>query len=132
MLREAAEALVTAISGKDVEIETVKQSLERFIKLRAVQDFTPSQSIGVIFLLKPIVRNLLLPQCSNDLQSYLELESRIDSLVLIAFDLYMQDRETVANIRIQEIKNQYAQLKRWAQALNAEAPLGAFVGCGNN
>ena len=97
-----------------------------------MQQFTPSQSIGVIYLLKPILRKEILPLVlkGNALKEYLETESRIDSLALLAFDMYSKDRERLADIRITEIRNQYAQLKRWAQSLNDEAPLGTFVGCG--
>ncbi|MBO4368772.1 MAG: RsbRD N-terminal domain-containing protein [Desulfovibrio sp.] len=134
MVKEAADALLSALEGEDVVIDNVKQSLDRFIKIRAVQDFTPSQAIGVIYLLKPLLREHLLPSLEKGkgLKEYLELESRVDSLVLLAFDMYVKDRDTVSEIRIQEIRNQYAQLKRWAQQLNAQAPLGEFVGCGNH
>jgi len=48
---------------------------------------------------------------------------RLDSLTLLAFDMYVQDREVLAESRISEIRNQYAQLARWAQKLNAGSPL---------
>ena len=133
MIHEAADILITALANEDCSIEQVKQALDRFIKIRAVQQFTPSQSVGVLYLLKPILRSLILPKMEKGrlLKEYLELEARLDSLVLLAFDLYCKDRETLSEIRIKEIRNQYAQLKKWAQQLNSEAPLGTFVGCGN-
>ena len=132
MVREAAETLITALAGQEIDVALVKNALERFIKIRAVQSFTASQAVGVIYLLKPLLRKHLLPemQKGSALTEYLELESRVDSLALLAFDMYAKDRETVAEIRIKEIRDQYAQLKRWAQHLNAQAPLGEFVGCG--
>ncbi|MCR4667385.1 MAG: RsbRD N-terminal domain-containing protein [Desulfovibrio sp.] len=133
MVREAAAALLKALEGEDVAIETVKDALDRFIKIRAVQDFTPSQAMGVIYLLKPLLRKIVLPTATKGsaLKEYLELESRVDTLALLSFDMYVKDRDTVAEIRIKEIRSQYSQLKRWAQQLNAQAPLGEFVGCGN-
>ncbi|MBQ9537488.1 MAG: RsbRD N-terminal domain-containing protein [Desulfovibrionaceae bacterium] len=133
MIREASQALFSALSGQEVDVASVKQSLDRLIKIRAVQTLTPSQSIGIIYLLKPILREHILPQMLKEhaLELYLEIESRVDSLALLAFDMYSKDREIVAENRITEIRNQYAQLKRWAQQLNAEAPLGTFTGCGN-
>ncbi len=132
MIKEAAQGLFSAVVGETVDTDAVKKALDRFIKIRAVQTFTPSQSVGVIFLLKPILRKTiaqLVPQSS--LGDYLDLESRVDTLALLAFDLYMKDREKLADIRIKEIRDQYAQLKRWAQNLNDQAPLGTFIGCGN-
>ncbi|MBQ7457485.1 MAG: RsbRD N-terminal domain-containing protein [Desulfovibrio sp.] len=132
MVKEAAHCLFSALSLDDITIDAVKQALDRFVKIRAVQDFTPSQSVGVIYLIKPLLRSHILPAVDqHQLSDYLDLESRVDTLALLAFDMYTKDRETVAQIRIKEIRNQYAQLKRWAQHFNAQAPLGTFTGCGN-
>lgn len=134
MLLEAATGLIRALSGQEINIEDVKNALERLIKIRAVQTLSASQSVGIIYLLKPLLRQYILRHVKNDndLSTYLELESRVDTLALLAFDLYVKDREIVAENRVKEIRNQYAELKRWAQKLNASAPLGSFVGCGNN
>ena len=119
MTREAAATLYDAVAGGDAEPETTKAALDRFVKLRAVQDFTPSQALGIIFLLKPLMRELILPtmQGQGSLAEYLEAESRLDSLCLLAFDMYVHDREIVALNRINETKNRYAQLERWAQRI---------------
>lgn len=119
MTREAAATLYDAVAGGEAEPEGIKAALDRFVKLRAVQDFTPSQALGVIFLLKPLMRELVLPtmQGQGALAEYLEAESRLDSLCLLAFDMYMHDREIVAQNRINETKNRYAQLERWAQRI---------------
>ena len=120
MTREAAATLYDAMAGGDAEPEDVKAALDRFVKLRAVQDFTPSQALGVFLLLKPLMREVLLPRMQQEkggLAEYLEAESRLDSLCLLAFDMYVHDREVVAQNRINETKNRYAQLERWAQRI---------------
>ncbi|MBQ9452195.1 MAG: RsbRD N-terminal domain-containing protein [Desulfovibrio sp.] len=125
MTREAAAALYDAVAGENVDIETTRNALDRFIKLRAVQKFTPSQGLGVFSLMKPLLRKHVMPELviQKKLADYLEAESRLDSLTLLAFDLYVKDREVLAQSRITEIRNQYAQLARWAQKLNAASPL---------
>ncbi len=60
MTREAAGTLYDAVAGEEVEIDTVKAALERFVKLRAVQTFTPSQGLGVFYLMKPLLRERIL------------------------------------------------------------------------
>lgn len=119
MTREAAAILFDAMIGEEVEPDSVKNSIERFIKLRAVQKFSPGKGMAVFYLLKPIFRELVLPEMreKGQLEAYLEAESRLDTLVLMGFDLYSQARETIAEARIKEIKNEYAQLKKWAQKL---------------
>lgn len=119
MTREAAGALYDAATGEEVEPDSVKRSVERFVKLRAVQKFAPSQSMGVFYVMKPILREKVLPEMRDKglLDAYLEVESRLDTLALLAFDIYMAARETVAESRIREIRSQHAQLARWAQRL---------------
>ncbi|MBQ9405847.1 MAG: RsbRD N-terminal domain-containing protein [Desulfovibrio sp.] len=125
MTKEAAAALYDAVIGESVDIEDTRKALDRFIKLRAVQKFTPSQGLGVFSLMKPLLRTHVLPELliKKKLHDYLEAESRLDSLTLLAFDMYVKDREILAESRITEIRNQYAQLARWAQRLNAASPL---------
>lgn len=121
MTKEAAEAVYDAVAGEDIDMETVKNALERFVKLRAVQQYLPSQGLGVFYLMKPILRQRLLPllTAQGELEAYLEAESRVDSLTLLAFDIYVAARETLAESRIKEIRNQHAQLARWAQKLES-------------
>ena len=119
MTREAAAALYDAAAGEDTDVARTRNALDRFIKLRAVQKFTPSQGLGIFALMKPVLREHVLPDllAQNDLDAYFEIESRLDTLTLLAFDMYMQDRETLAELRVTEIRNQHAQLARWAQNL---------------
>lgn len=127
MTREAAGTLFDAIAGEEMDPEAVKAAIDRFVKLRAVQKFAPSQSMAVFYAMKPVLREMLLPEMreKGQLDAYLDMESRLDTIALLAFDIYMKARETVAESRIKEIRNQYAQLARWAQKLeNGGAPSG--------
>ncbi len=123
MTREAANVLYDAMIGEETDPESVKKALDRFIKLRAVQKFNPGESMAVFYLMKPIIRELLLPEmkAAGQLDIYLETESRLDTLALLAFDMYVKARDAVAELRIKEIKNRYAQLERWAQNLEGGA-----------
>lgn len=124
MTREAAGILFDAMIGEEVEPGQVKASLERFVRLRAVQKFTPGESMAVFYVMKPVLREKALPEmlAKGQLDAYLDVESRLDTLVLLAFDIYMQARETLAESRIREIRNQHAQLARWAQNLENGFP----------
>lgn len=121
MTREAANILFDAMIGEEVEPDEIKAAVERFVKLRAVQKFSPGKSMAVFYLLKPILREEALAEAqdSGRIEEFLEVEARLDTLVLMAFDIYVQARETIADSRIKEIRNQYAQLKKWAQQLEA-------------
>ena len=80
--------------------------LDNIIRIRAVQDFSPSQTIAFIFLLKKAIREELASEITENrvFEELLKFESRIDKLVLLAFDIYMKCREKVFEIRVNEAK----------------------------
>jgi len=76
------------------------------IKIRAIQDFSPSEAVGFIFPLKNIIREKLNEEINQEkiLDEFAELEFVIDKIALIAFDLFMESREKVFQIRMNEAK----------------------------
>lgn len=117
MTRQAAAALFDALAGEETDQDTVRKAVERFVRLRAVQKFGPAEGLAVFYLLKPLLRQSILPEMEKAglLGEYLEAESRLDTLALMAFDIYVQAREALAEARIREIRSQHAQLARWAR-----------------
>ncbi len=106
-----------AAAGEHILEDKLTLALERFVKVRSVQDFTPSQGLGVIFVFKQIFRKTFLDVCikNNCVDAYLEAESRIDTLCLMAFEMYVTSRDTIAQMRITEIRNGHSQIVRLAQ-----------------
>jgi hypothetical protein len=93
--------------------------LDRIIRIRAVQDFPPSEAVGFLFSLKAIIRSELESEIrKNDLNEELfRLDERIDDLVLLAFDIYMQCKEKIFEIRVSEAKNHVSRLLRKAELI---------------
>lgn len=92
---------------KDVNHQALSDGLDPIIRIRAVQNFTPSQATAFIFSLKTILRNTLKKEL-QDIQLAKELlafESKIDELCLLAFDVYMACREKVYQIGANETRN---------------------------
>ena len=95
-----------------LEPERVSPLLDRIIRIRAVQDFSPSLALAFVFLLKKAIKEeiqeeILEDPLSEDLSI---MESRIDDLALLAFDIYMNCREKLYDIRANEAKNQVSRL----------------------
>ncbi|MEZ5358081.1 MAG: RsbRD N-terminal domain-containing protein [Candidatus Zixiibacteriota bacterium] len=88
----------------------VSKATESINRIRAVQDFSPSQAVAFIFYLKSAIREELRDELTEAerLHELLSLESAIDGMALIAFDTYMACRE-----RMHEIK--YSDFKRRSQ-----------------
>ncbi len=100
--KETAEIVQTLFDGGD--IETLAISLDRLIRIRSVQDFTPSQATLFLFQLKRIIREETTVESAEDYQKMAALEERIDSLALLAFDIYSRCREQIYDLRLKEIK----------------------------
>ena len=113
-----ASYLYDAVAGEHIIPERVTEALTRFVRLRAVQDFSPSRGLGVIYVLKHFLRETLLPifEADKSVADYLEAEARLDTLALMAFDIYLGAREAVSEQRIKEIRDQHSQVLRFAQA----------------
>lgn len=114
----AAGRLYDALTGADVQTDAVQDALRDMVRIRAVQDLSPSQAVGALYLLKPVLRELFLTEAlaTGKLQALLEAESRLDTLALMGFDLYMQDKEAVFATRVGELKRRTVQLERWVAA----------------
>ena len=63
MTKEAAGLIYDVIAGEHVTPQKIKHALDRFVRLRAVQQYTPSQGLGVFFLMKPLLREHIFPLC---------------------------------------------------------------------
>jgi len=99
----------------DMNRERLIQHIEPIIKIRAVQDFSPSQAVSFIFSLKGIVRSVLSKKLENQQakEALTSFESKIDELVMLAFDIFMGCRERLYDIKANEEKSKvYKAFKR--------------------
>ncbi|NJD57512.1 MAG: hypothetical protein FIA94_14075 [Nitrospirae bacterium] len=107
------------------EIEKISGFLDNIIRVRAIQEFSASQAVAFIFFLKSVIRDgikdtPLTPELSEELVA---LESQIDSLALIAFDIFMQCREKLYEIKANEMKNMtYRLLQKANMVTETEDP----------
>jgi hypothetical protein len=92
---------------KGMDLENITTFLDPIVRIRAVQNFSPSQAIGFIFFLKNAIRESVHIETSQKpiVDELLLFESKIDELILIAFNLYMQCREKIYELKSNEMKN---------------------------
>ena len=95
--------------------------LDDVIKIRAVQEFAPSQALAFVFLLKEAIRAELgsevpRPACSAE---WANLQRQIDQVALGAFDAYVRYRGQVCELRINEVKRSVAAI---VERLNRRSP----------
>ena len=103
----------------EADLESVREGIDRLIRIRTVQDFTPSQAAGVMFLVKRIVREdygTIIRERGLEWE-LLEWESEVDRVALLAFEVYTVCLSTLYEIRVREIRNRSAVLfKRFQYA----------------
>ncbi|MEK6690110.1 MAG: RsbRD N-terminal domain-containing protein [Nitrospirota bacterium] len=103
--------------------------LDNIIRIKAVQDFTPSHALSFIFDLKKIIREELKNDpVLNSIQDnsgsgngitveLSKLDSRIDALALDSFDIYMKCREKIYDLKAKEFENKTFRLLQMANLI---------------
>jgi ribosomal protein S15P/S13E len=107
----------------DFDPDAIRSHLDPIIRIRAIQNFSPSQATAFIFLLKNVLRNHLSEELRDaaTMMELLAFESKIDQLSLIAFDIYMTCKEKIYQIAANETRQQ--TLKAFERAgLVAQTP----------
>lgn len=81
--------------------------LDRVVRIRAVQDFTPAQAVAPLLELKWVVKQVLSSSKeTKPLLSQLDnLDCEIDRIALAAFNIYCECREQLYRNRINELKS---------------------------
>jgi len=102
--RETENLFIGLCEG--VNLQGCSAPLDAILKIRSVQDFSPSQAVGFIFLLKGAIGEILGDEISKApvADEWLKFQSRVDDLILQAFDLYMACREKVCEIRVKQAR----------------------------
>jgi RsbT co-antagonist protein rsbRD N-terminal domain len=93
-LRDGMMVLVQELLG-GMDREQVTRALDEIMHIRVVQDFTPSQAVGFVFLVRAILLGTNPPRPAM-------VGARVDQLALMAFDQYMKCREHIAQVRVNE------------------------------
>ena len=121
--RQAVVTLTAALLEPGLDSEAVRGPVDDIMRVRSVQDFTPSQAVAVMFFAKSVVRDHLKKQKLLDsfAPELLQFESKIDTLALLAMDVHASCREQLFEFRVKEVKRQQSQVIRLAK-LKCEIP----------
>jgi hypothetical protein len=90
-----------------LEVPVASAILDPMIRIRAIQNFSPSRAIGFLFALKAVVRREIQqhPSQRPAAEEFSAFENAVDQMGLIAFDVYMKCREKLYEIQANEIRN---------------------------
>lgn len=108
----------------DPDPETLRSFMDPIIRIRAIQDFKPSEAVSFIFSLKSVIRKIA-NQAFKDENLERELqtfESKIDTLGLMAFDVYMMCREKIYDLKANEVRNRTYRAFKRANLIDENSP----------
>lgn len=117
---QAIEGLFDEIILSDSVSEKLLVLLDDIIRIKAVQSPNPSEAVFFIFLLKNVIRKELKKVIKGE-QLFEEMqliESRIDEIALLAFNIYMKCREKIYDIRVNEVKTMSFRLLKRANLIS--------------
>lgn len=105
-LKTGLTTLYDALAEPNFDPDAAKKGLEPVVKLRSVQEFTPAKALGFIYELKTIMHS----GTESPPAEIREVFSRIDMLMLMAFDLYMENKKIIYSLRASQARNNVRQL----------------------
>ena len=107
-IKSETELILSQLLG-EMDITLLEESLDKIIRIRSIQEFSASEAISFLFLLKHVISEEIKSDDYKDLQmaNILDVYVRIDKIILMAFDIYMKNREQISRIKINEIKRRY-------------------------
>ncbi len=113
-IREATGELVDHLVTWE-DADAICTSLDKLIRIRSVQNFSPSQALNFLFLFKKLLRDEFFKEMrkNGELEHLLRFEAKVDNMVLMAIDIYSRSREQIFQLRVDELKrSQHTLLKK--------------------
>ena len=124
--------LLSELHG-DRDADKLYGYLEMIMKIRAVQDMKPSKALAFLPSMKHLVLTAFKAEIKAGQVTQAELDdlyTDIDTMMLIAFDLYSESKEQLSNLRIAQVKEMNAMLQK-ANLLNESVDTSTFMRCSN-
>lgn len=111
-IKRSIDLLFAEIIKDNMDPAMVQEAMDPIVRLRAVQEFTPSQALSFIFIIKPILQKALAKQASDPaVQEFLRnVGVHAETLMLAAIDIYAKCREKIYLLRINQAKESVKKL----------------------
>jgi hypothetical protein len=113
-IRVAFEKILKALI-EELNWDEIDEALQKLAQIRAVQENIPSKAGKLFLILKGIIRENLGKEILENfgISSLLNLEDKINVLMLRYFDFYQDYRERLYELKVEEFKrNNFLLLKR--------------------
>jgi hypothetical protein len=104
-IKNGTKIIIEQLTG-NMERSEIRKALDDIVRIRSVQDFTPYQATEFIFQLKRCVWNMINDSQTDDisLREISQLDSKIDDIALMTFEIYSECREKLFEVKANNIK----------------------------
>jgi len=109
-IRDMVEAVLGCLA-KGCDEQALDSAMFPVIQMRAVQDFSPSEAVSFVGLLRDSVAGLARSKEAGS-ELIIELDDVVLGLMARAFDLYSGCREKLSEIKLEELKRNLYMLLR--------------------
>ncbi|BBD09035.1 RsbRD N-terminal domain-containing protein [Desulfovibrio ferrophilus] len=100
---------------KDEAGEDLAPLIDTVVRIRTVQDYSPSEAVAILIFIKHVVREQFAKQIDAGevpVSEVLQFESRVDTMMLVAFDIYTKCRNQLFELRLEDFKRHFSGVLR--------------------
>jgi hypothetical protein len=110
-LIKSIEAIFDCLLQK-AKPEELHPHLFDIIRIRSVQELSPSQALSFLFLFKSVIRESLADALSNSkvADDLVEFEIRVDLVMLEAVNVYVECIKRIYELRVRETKRNVSEI----------------------
>ena len=113
---EIFEGLKVILDNFETKGEKFTESLDQISRVLAIQDFPPSRAMSLFYELKEIIQERAKKTgVSFGHKEWVEFNSRVEKMTLEAFDSYIDHREKIYQLKVDESKNKAFMLLKKAR-----------------
>ena len=111
-IKRSIDLLFAEVIKQKMDPAAVNEAMDPIIRLRAVQEFSPSRAIAFILTIKHLLSDALKKhRTDKEVALFLEnVAANTDELILIAVDIYGKCREKIYLLRINQSKESLKKL----------------------
>ncbi len=104
--------LFDQVIHKEMDPDAIRTALDGIVRIQSLQEFMPSQAIDFIFIIKPTISHSFRKHGKDQaVQKYLSaLDDNVEYLLKTAFDLYMECRQKVFQLRANHARDRVNKL----------------------
>lgn len=106
-LHHSLSALFSELISDEADADRIKDHLQMILRIKAVQDVLPSQAVSFIPALKQIIERVCKDNIARGeipLPELMDFYTDLDTVALLAFDIYSESRELIYDLRLRQIK----------------------------